>query len=88
MQDIVKMEPNMCIICIEMDKSSLSPWEAKRNLKEMVEKIGQDHAIEVENKISEAIYDEINFQFGQTLHQAQNPDDTLDEDFFDHYWKD
>lgn len=61
----------MCIICIEMDKKNLSPWEAKRNLVEMTEKIGQDHAIEVENKISEAIYEEINLKFGETLHEDQ-----------------
>lgn len=71
-----------------MDKNRLSPWEAKRNLSEMVEKIGQDHAIEVENKISDAIYDEINFQFGQTLHHTQDSYDTLDEYFFEHDWED
>ena len=57
----------MCIICIEMDKNKLSPWEAKRNLGEMVEKIGQDHAIEVENKISEAIFKEISLNYGETI---------------------
>ena len=50
-----------------MDKNKLSPWEAKRNLSEMVEKIDQDHLIEVENKISDAIYEEINLKFGETL---------------------
>lgn len=78
----------MCIICVEMDKNRLSPWEAKRNLSEMVEKIGQDHAIEVENKISDAIYNEINLEFGKTLHQTENSCDTLDEDFFEYYWED
>ena len=57
----------MCIICVELDKKSLTPWEAKRNLGEMAAKIGQDHLIEVENKISDLIYDEINFNFGETL---------------------
>ena len=57
----------MCIICIELDKKNLTPWEAKKNLGEMAEKIGQDHLIEVENKISDLIYEEINFNFGQTL---------------------
>ena len=61
----------MCIICVEMDKNKLSPWEAKRNLSEMVEKIGQDHAIEVENKISDAIYKEILTNFGDTLSQDE-----------------
>ena len=65
----------MCIICIEMDKNKLSPWEAKRNLSEMVEKIGQKHAIEVENKISEAIYEQILFEFGETLHDYDDEGD-------------
>ena len=50
-----------------MQKNKLSPWEAKENLKEMITEIGQEHAIEVENKISSAIYDEILFNFGDTL---------------------
>ena len=65
----------MCIICIEMDKNKLTPWEAKRNLSEMVEKIGQKHAIEVENKISEAIYEQILFEFGETLHDYDDEED-------------
>lgn len=60
----------MCIICLEMEKNKLSPWEAKRNLSEMVEKIGAEHAREVEDKISKAIYEEIYFNFGDTLHQT------------------
>ncbi len=51
-----------------MDKNRLSPWEAKKNLTELVEKIGDEHAREVENKISEAIYEQIYFEFGETLH--------------------
>ncbi len=62
----------MCIICIEMDKKKLSPWEAKRNLSEMVEKIGHEHALEVDRKISEAIYEEILFNFGETLHSGDD----------------
>ena len=57
----------MCIICLDLEKGSLTPWEAKRNLSEMAEKIGQEHAIEVENKISEAIYNEINLNYGDTI---------------------
>ena len=26
----------MCIICIELEKNTLSPWEAKKNLSEIV----------------------------------------------------
>mgnify|MGYP001495262075 CR=1 FL=1 len=61
----------MCIICIEMDKNRLSPWEAKRNLGEMVEVIDHDHIREVENKISQAIFDEITLNFGETLHDEE-----------------
>jgi len=61
----------MCIICIELDKNKLTPWEARRNLTEMVEKIGQGHAIEVERKISEAIIEEINLNYGATLHDDE-----------------
>jgi hypothetical protein len=60
----------MCIICIEMDKNTLSPWEARRNLSEMVEKIGHDHAREVDKKISDAIFEEISLNFGETLQQT------------------
>lgn len=61
----------MCIICTELDKNKLSPWEAKRNLTEMVDKIGYEHAREVENKISELIYQEIDFNYGDTLYDDQ-----------------
>ena len=50
-----------------MDKNRLSPWEARRNLGEMVEKIGPVHAREVENKISDALYAELFLNFGETL---------------------
>lgn len=55
-----------------MDKNKISPWEAKKNLTEMVEKIGQNHAIEVENKISKAIYEQILLEFGETLHDLDD----------------
>ena len=57
----------MCIICVELDKKKLSPWEAKVNLSEMIEKIGHEHAREVENKISDAILDEITLNYGDTI---------------------
>lgn len=60
----------MCIICVELDKNKLSPWEAKRNLGEMVEKIGLEHTREVENKISDLIFEEINLNYGETIHQT------------------
>lgn len=68
-----------------MEKNRLTPWEAKRNLGEMVEKIGAEHAREVENKISEAIFEELSYKFGETLHHTQDEYDTLDQalDFSD-----
>ena len=58
----------MCIICIELDKNKLTPWEARRNLGEMVEVIGEEHAREVDQKISDTIFEEISLNFGETLH--------------------
>ena len=59
-----------------MDKNKLTPWEAKRNLSEMVEKIGPEHAREVENKISDAIFQEINLNYGDTIYETL--EDTID----------
>ena len=61
----------MCIICVDLGKNRLSPWEAKRNLSEMVEKIGPEHAREVENKINERILHELNLNYGDTLHEEE-----------------
>tara|TARA_A200000159_G_C7044181_1_gene223360 strand:+ start:238 stop:453 length:216 start_codon:yes stop_codon:yes gene_type:complete len=68
-----------------MEKNKLTPWEAKRNLKEMVEKIGHEHAREVEDKISEAIYDELYLEFGETMYQTCDEDGTIDQklDYYD-----
>ncbi len=41
----------MCIICIELEKGSLMPWEANRNLKEMSEVLGDEHIKEVKELI-------------------------------------
>ena len=41
----------MCIICIELEKGSLMPWEANRNLKEMSEVLDDEHIKEVEELI-------------------------------------
>ena len=42
----------MCIICIELQKGNLLPWEAARNLKEMSESLDSDHVEEVIDLIS------------------------------------
>lgn len=60
----------MCIICVELDKKKLSPWEARANLTEMVDEIGPVHAREVENKISDAIFKEVNLNYGETVHDT------------------
>ena len=68
-----------------MDKNKLSPWEAKRNLKEIAQEIDQDHLIEVENKISDAIFEEINLNYGDTLDEEVD----FSSDFlfcFSDYW--
>jgi hypothetical protein len=49
----------MCIICVELDKNKLSPWEAKRNLREMSSSLELNHIKAVEDKISELIEQEI-----------------------------
>jgi len=41
----------MCIICIELEKGSLMPWEANRNLKEMSEVLDDEHIEEVKELI-------------------------------------
>ena len=45
----------MCIICIELEKSLISPLEARRNLAEMAFDIDLDHFLEVEEKIQETL---------------------------------
>ena len=72
----------MCIICVELDKNKLSPWEAKRNLTEMVENIGEEHAREVENKISDLIFEQINLNYGDTVYDTI--EDSADFDWGDH----
>tara|TARA_Y100001970_G_C14119019_1_gene795236 strand:+ start:493 stop:690 length:198 start_codon:yes stop_codon:yes gene_type:complete len=37
----------MCIICIELEKDKILPWEASRNLTEMSESLDPEHILEV-----------------------------------------
>jgi len=37
----------MCIICVELQKGTLAPWEASRNLREMSEGMDPVHVSEV-----------------------------------------
>jgi hypothetical protein len=41
----------MCLICIELDKSAMTWKEGRRALGEMREKVGAEHAVEVEAKL-------------------------------------
>ena len=45
----------MCIICIELEKSLISPLEARRNLSEMAFDLELEHFLEVEEKIEEVL---------------------------------
>ena len=62
----------MCIICIDLEKGVLSPWEARSNLGEMFEKLGAEHVRKVDKIISKMIHEEINLAYGETIQ------DTLD----------
>lgn len=44
----------MCIICVDFQNQRLSLQEARRNLREMVEKVGPEHAREVKRLLDEA----------------------------------
>jgi hypothetical protein len=44
----------MCLICIDLAKQKITPQEARRALSEMTEKVGREHAREVEQKVAEA----------------------------------
>lgn len=44
----------MCLICVEFERERMTVFEARRALGEMVEKIGEDHAEEVEEMLREA----------------------------------
>ena len=43
----------MCIICVELEKSLITPKEAQRNLEEMSYALDLEHFLEVEEKIQE-----------------------------------
>ena len=45
----------MCMICIDMAKNNLMPFEAIRNLSEVASTIGEDHLEEVLVLIDQAI---------------------------------
>lgn len=44
----------MCLICIDFDRGALKPFEARRALGEMRQKLDPHHAQEIEEKIAAA----------------------------------
>lgn len=44
----------MCLICVELAKSAMTPAEGRRALGEMRVKLGKEHVAEVEQKLAEA----------------------------------
>lgn len=51
----------MCLICEELRKTTMSPWEARRNLKELRETLEPKHLEELEEYIDELERDYFNF---------------------------
>jgi hypothetical protein len=48
----------MCIICVELDKKTLLPWEAAKNLLEYSDIIDEEHFEEVMDKIDSLMEEE------------------------------
>jgi hypothetical protein len=44
----------MCLICVELAKQGMTAAEGRRALGEMREKVGREHATEVEVKLADA----------------------------------
>jgi hypothetical protein len=50
----------MCIICVDLDKKKLTPWEAAKNRTEMIEQVDKDHLEVLDLKIREALLEYLN----------------------------
>jgi len=48
----------MCIICVELDKKTLLPWEAAKNLLEYGDIVDEDHFDELVEKIDSLMNEE------------------------------
>tara|TARA_Y100001938_G_C7815713_1_gene294094 strand:- start:44 stop:247 length:204 start_codon:yes stop_codon:yes gene_type:complete len=46
----------MCIICSGLEKNTLTPWEAARNLTEMGNSLNKEHFEEVAKEINELLF--------------------------------
>jgi len=42
----------MCIICVDLEKGKLTPWEASRNRTEMLDTLDKEHLKELDEKIT------------------------------------
>ncbi len=47
----------MCIICIELDKNRLTPWEAARNRREFLDILDEKHLKQLNDKIQEKLFE-------------------------------
>lgn len=65
----------MCIICVELEKDKLSPWEAFRNLREMSEAIGEEHVFEVLDLIRQKEIEDYN---PEHCDSCEEPDEDCD----------
>jgi hypothetical protein len=45
----------MCIICIDIDRGKLDPWEASRNRTEMIDQLSEEHLKELDFKINDLL---------------------------------
>jgi hypothetical protein len=45
--EIAEGNKKMCIICVDLQKGLLTPFEATRNLSEMIETLDEEHVEEV-----------------------------------------
>lgn len=47
----------MCIICVDLDRGKLTPWEAARNRTEMIDQFDEEHLLILEEKITKCLYE-------------------------------
>jgi len=50
----------MCLICIDLDKKKLTPWEAAQNRLEMLEQFDEEHLIILDEKIKASLLEYLN----------------------------
>ena len=46
----------MCLICIELDKGALTPWEAAKNRVEYLDELDEEHLEVLDTKIRNALF--------------------------------